>query len=203
MKIYVDMDDVLTETARELSRLAAALFDIHVPYEKIFAFDLKQSFHLTDEEYLHLMRGAHWKGALEGLPETPGAREGVAQLLKQGHEVVIVTGRPLQTANVSQGWLRQHGFPELPFYCLDKYGRWSGGDSADPRLLTREAFEQTRFDLFIDDSPLALDLLQNRSDSRILVFDRPWNRDYPLTSSMRRVFGWDEVVAAANAATTE
>lgn len=203
MKIYVDMDDVLTETARELSRLAVALFDVHVPYEEIFAFDLKQSFHLTDEEYLHLMRGAHWGEVLASLPETPGAREGVVRLMEQGHEVFIVTGRPIQTADVSQTWLRNHGFPELPFRCLDKYGRWMAADASDPRLLTREAFEQTHFDLFIDDSPLALDLLKPRRGCRILVFDRPWNRDYPLTSSMRRIHGWNEVVLAVNVATTE
>lgn len=195
MKIYVDMDDVLTETARELSRLAAEFFDVHVPYEEISAFDLKQSFHLTDEQYLRLMRGAHWKGVLEGLPETPGAREGVARLMAQGHEVIIVTGRPLQTADVSQGWLRQHGFPEIPFFCLDKYGRWAAANDSDPRLLTREAFDRTHFDLFIDDSPLALDLLKERTACQILVFDRPWNRAYPLAATMRRVIGWEAIGA--------
>ena len=42
MKIYVDYDDCLCETARSFSRLAVEMFGKHVPYEKIRYFDLEK-----------------------------------------------------------------------------------------------------------------------------------------------------------------
>ena len=48
MKIYVDYDDCLCETARSFSRLAVEMFGKHVPYEKIRYFDLDKSFDLDD-----------------------------------------------------------------------------------------------------------------------------------------------------------
>ena len=46
--IYVDMDDVLCETAANLCRLAEREFGRHVDYADVFAFDLQKVFGLTD-----------------------------------------------------------------------------------------------------------------------------------------------------------
>ena len=51
MNIYVDFDDCLCETARHFSVLAAEMFGLNVPYEKIKYFNLQQSFSLSDEDY--------------------------------------------------------------------------------------------------------------------------------------------------------
>ena len=59
MKIYVDFDDCLCETARHFSGLVADMYGIDVPYEKIRFFDLKKSFSLTDEQYEKMMVKAH------------------------------------------------------------------------------------------------------------------------------------------------
>ena len=59
MNIYVDFDDCLCETARYFSKLAAELFGIDVPYEKIKYFDLQKSFSLTDEQYEKMMIQGH------------------------------------------------------------------------------------------------------------------------------------------------
>ena len=51
MKIYVDYDDCLCETARRFSRLVDELFGIDVPYENIRYFNLQKSFSLSDDQY--------------------------------------------------------------------------------------------------------------------------------------------------------
>ena len=48
MKVYVDFDDVICETARDLSALAERLYAIRVPYPAIRAFDLHDAFGLDD-----------------------------------------------------------------------------------------------------------------------------------------------------------
>ena len=51
MKIYVDYDDCLCETARSFSKLALEMFNIDVPYEKIRYFELDKSFNLDEEQF--------------------------------------------------------------------------------------------------------------------------------------------------------
>ena len=73
MLIYVDFDDVLCETARALSGLAADLFGRRVPYEAIGAFDLRDAFALAHEQYRLLMEQAHREEFLAALPPADGA----------------------------------------------------------------------------------------------------------------------------------
>ena len=55
MKIYVDYDDCICETARAFTEIADKLFGKKVPYEMVKHFNLQESFELTDEEYEKLI----------------------------------------------------------------------------------------------------------------------------------------------------
>ena len=50
MKIYVDFDDCLCETAKSFSDIIADLFGIVIPYEGIKYFNLQKAFSLSDED---------------------------------------------------------------------------------------------------------------------------------------------------------
>ena len=50
MRIYIDIDDVMCETAATLCLLAEREFGKGVPYAEVSQFDLQQVFGLTDEE---------------------------------------------------------------------------------------------------------------------------------------------------------
>ena len=123
MKIYIDFDDCLCETARYFSVLVKEMFGKDVPYEDIGFFDLKRSFALTDEQYEEMMIKAHTPEALLAFEETPGASETVNSFIDAGHEVSIITGRPNIAYEASRQWLDQHGLQRVKLYCLNKYGR--------------------------------------------------------------------------------
>lgn len=59
MKIYVDFDDILSETALYFSHLVKKMFGKYVPYENIKSFSLQKSFDLSDEE--KFFRCSDWK----------------------------------------------------------------------------------------------------------------------------------------------
>ncbi|MCR5727913.1 MAG: hypothetical protein K6G24_10650 [Lachnospiraceae bacterium] len=61
MKIYVDFDDCLCETARAFSNLAVEMFGKHVPYEKIRFFDLDKTFELNEKEFEQFMKKGELK----------------------------------------------------------------------------------------------------------------------------------------------
>jgi len=94
MRIYIDFDDVLCETARHLSALAHDLFNRNVPYEAISGFDLQQAFALSDAQIRELMEQAHRPDFLTDIAPAPGGVEAVRTLEARGHDLAIVTGRP-------------------------------------------------------------------------------------------------------------
>ena len=75
MKIYIDFDDVICETAEYFTKIAKDLFGIDVPYREIRFFNLQKSFDLDDEQYKKLMEIGHVPENLLSYKETPGAAD--------------------------------------------------------------------------------------------------------------------------------
>ena len=194
MRIYVDFDDVLCETARALSVLTREMFGRNVPYDDILFFDLQQSFDLTDEQLEQLMVRAHEDDFLTHLEPTPGGADVIGALEASGHHVVIVTGRQSICHPGSMAWLGKHNLAHLEIIYVDKYGR-APAKTPDgvPAMLSLDAFNQIFFDIAIDDSPTALDILAPRADCRTIIFDRPWNRAY-CNPAMPRATSWANVL---------
>ena len=195
MRIYVDFDDVLCETARELSRLARDLYGRQVPYEAICACNLREAFGLDEARYMSLMRAAHATDRLLALEPTPGAVATLARWTADGHGVEIVTGRPYATHDASQRWLRHHGLEHITLIHVDKYNRELAPEADDwSRALTREEFATRRYDLAVEDAPVALEQLAAMPPCKVAIFDRPWNRATPLlTEHFTRCHGWEAV----------
>lgn len=193
MNIYVDFDDCLCETARHFSGLAAELFGIDVPYEKIKYFNLQKSFSLTDEQYDKMMARAHQADVLLSYDETPGAVSTINSWLKARNDVKIITGRPSNSYEASREWLNRHGLERVELFCLNKYGRDNfikGGQYN----LELEDFYKMKFDYAVEDSPSAFKFFNHLPDLKVLVFDRPWNQncEFP-TSNYKRYLDWKTI----------
>ena len=91
MRIYVDFDDCLCETARAFSKLALEMFNKHVPYEQIHYFELERSFDLNAEQYERFMLRGHEPEILLSYDATPGAAETINEWIACGHEVSIMS----------------------------------------------------------------------------------------------------------------
>ena len=197
MRIYVDFDDVLCETAQALSRLARAMFGRDVPFERIHDFDLQKAFALERAQYEALMERAHETEFLLAFPPMPGGVDCLRAWQARGLEVAIVTGRPAATHRASRAWLQRHGLDALPVIFVDKYSRGHPSPADAPPTLSTAALLRESFDVAIDDSPVALDTLQQRATGRTIVFDRPWNRAYDCSAARTaRCCGWAEVARA-------
>ena len=193
MNIYVDFDDCLCETARFFSGLVKNMFNMNVPYEDIQNFNLQKSFNLTDEQYEKMMIEAHTPKSLLSFEKTPGACETVNEWIDNGHEVFVITGRPYSAYEASREWLDDHGLDRAVLYCLNKYGRDSFIKNSAFSLEV-EDYLKIHFDYAIEDSPMAFPFFSHLPDLKVMVYDRPWNRecDFP-TEKYRRCFDWATV----------
>lgn len=192
MKIYVDFDDCICETARNFSTLAVEMFDIHVPYEKIKYFELDKSFNLTNEQYDQFMTKGHEPEVILSYDETPGATDVINEWISYGHEVFIITGRPFSAYEPSRQWLDNHGLKNVRLYCLNKYGRDSFIYSAFS--LELEDYYKMKFDFAVEDSPKAFRFFDHLPDLKVLVYDRPWNRDTEFKNdNYIRCLDWNQI----------
>ena len=195
MKIYVDYDDCLCETARYFSRLADELFGKKVPYEKIRFFNLQDSFSLTDEQYEQLMKEGHRPEILLAYEETPGASATINAWIDKGHEVTVITGRPYSAYEPSRLWLDRHGMERVGLYCLNKYGRDSFIKNSDFNL-ELEDYYRMEFDYAVEDSPAAFKFFAHLPALKVMVYDRPWNRECEFPGeNYKRCRTWGEVEA--------
>ncbi|MCR5323935.1 MAG: 2-dehydropantoate 2-reductase [Lachnospiraceae bacterium] len=194
MKIYVDFDDCLCETGRAFSDIAARLFGKDVPYEQIQFFNLQDSFELTDEEYQKLMIEGHRPEVLLSFEETPGACEALKELINRGHEVCVITGRPLSSSQPSRRWLDEHGLERASLFFLNKYGRDSFYRNNTFNLELEDYYRMT-FDYAIEDSPLAFRFFEHLPDLKVMLYDRPWNRkcNFP-NDNFTRCFNWQQIM---------
>jgi 5'(3')-deoxyribonucleotidase len=192
MKIYVDFDDCLCETAKEFTHIADRLFGKKVPYEKVRFFNLQQSFDLTDEEYERLMAEGHLPEVLLSYEETPGASKVLNEWIDRGFEVSVITGRPYSAYEASRKWLDEHGLERAQVYFLNKYGRDSFY-KVNEYNLELEDYYKMKFDYAVEDSPAAFRFFEHLPDLKVLVYDRPWNRECELSEGYERCVSWDRI----------
>ena len=196
MRFYIDYDDCLCETARAFVEIADRLFGKKVPYEKVLYFNLQDSFQLTDQEYEELMTEGHRPEILMSYEETPGAAKVINDWIDEGHEVFIITGRPFSSYDASRRWLDEHGLKRAKLFCLNKYGRDSFIKNSDFNL-ELEDYYQMHFDYAIEDSPAAFKFFRHLPDLKVMVYDRPWNRECELPSEKyRHCADWDSISEA-------
>lgn len=193
MKIYIDFDDVICETAEYFTKIAKELFGIDVPYRQVQFFNLQKSFDLSDAQYDELMEAGHTPENLLNYEETAGASRTINKWVDEGHEVFIITGRPFNSYEPSRKWLDGHQLERVPLFCVDKYGRETFGQDFIYNMTLEQLYSMT-FDFAIEDSPAAFEHVLHFEKCKVAVFDRPWNRQVEFPNdNFVRCEGWQEI----------
>lgn len=193
MKIYIDFDDVICETAKYFTKIAKELFDIEVPYRQIQFFNLQKAFDLSDSQYDELMKAGHIPENLLKYEETVGASETINKWVDEGHKVSIITGRPFDSYEPSRTWLDEHQLERIPIFFVDKYGRETFNQECTYNLTLEKLYSMT-FDFAIEDSPAAFEHVLHFEQCKVAVFDRPWNRQSEFPNDrFVRCLDWKEI----------
>ena len=189
-KIYVDFDDVLCETARELTALLQRLHGKTVGFDEMTTFDLGEAFGLSAGELSAFMMAANEPELLSLLRPMDGAIEALRDWHNQGCEIHVVTGRPPIALEASRQWLERHAIPHTSLSFADKYGRHERSNDA----ITLSRLSDMGFCFAVEDSPSLIHYLSDTLGIFVAVFDRPWNRSLSTSGRMRRCHSWEEVM---------
>lgn len=189
--IYVDMDDVLCETARGCLEIIERLFGKRVAYEQLTDFDLGNSCELSAEETAALYHIVHHPDELLKLKPVNGAIAVLNRWMAAGFEIAIVTGRPPATCEVSLDWLAREGMPYHSFTVVDKYKRFPTETKGAVSLANLAA---RKFVFAVEDSPTMARYLAEQMQVPVRLFDRPWNRAAAEHPKITRHNHWFEIV---------
>ena len=106
--IYLDLDDVLCDTAVAYLDLIDREFGLKIEFEQIFSFDLQKSFGLSDEANQHMFRCAHQPDFIANINIFAGVSETLERWKALGHTLHIVTGRHTSSYQATLDWLEKH-----------------------------------------------------------------------------------------------
>ncbi len=114
-RLAIDLDGVLTEHPRPLAHAASARFGIELPE---IAFVDSAGLNVPDAVRDWVYSAA---GPAADLAPAPGAPKFLGQLLDLfgKRNVVIITARPLEAAEMTRSWLARNGFPECDIFFAD------------------------------------------------------------------------------------
>jgi uncharacterized HAD superfamily protein len=196
--VYVDVDDVLTDTAGTYLQIVAEEFNKTASLADMVTFDLQQSFGLSEEEYNHLVAVAHRPETLLAMAPCPGALETLARWKQRGHQIHIVTGRPTYTLETSQQWLSDHAVTYDSFTIVDKYQR----PDMDPKIARPLGdLRRMAFTLAVEDSATMAAYLAEELATPVALVDRPWNQAAAVNGKITRCRDWAQIDATLNALT--
>lgn len=190
--IYIDMDDVLCETAGGCLAIIEREFGICIAYEELLNFDLGKACALGASETAELYRIVHRPDELLKLEPIDGAVTALKQWFTAGYEIAIVTGRPPMTYEPSLEWLARREVPYHSFTVVDKYGRFA---TEDTTAITLTELAKQRFSFAVEDSPLMANYLADTMEVPVILYDRPWNRSLREHPRIRRHNHWREIAS--------
>ncbi len=188
--IYVDMDDVLCETARGCLAIIEQKFGKQVPYECLTNFDLGQACELGHEETAALYHIVHHPDELLKLEPIPAAIPVLRQWIAGGYEIAIVTGRPPTTYEPSVEWLKIYKVPYHSFMMVDKYGRF---EIKNTIAVSLPELAEKSFYFSVEDSPTMARFLAEQMGVPVKLFDRPWNQGAVAHPKIKRYNHWHEI----------
>ena len=200
-RLYVDLDDVIGETAQRLLVMAEQEYGLRVPFEEVTSFDLDAVFGMDAEETADFYRRSNEADVLSGVALREGAVESLAACRASGIEVWVVTGRPAASRELTRAWLADRGVPHDELLFVDKYGKMQQEEAfpVDPAgLLSLEELADLEFGAAVEDHLGMARILAGSMLTPVLLMDRPWNRDpeadaHPLITRCR---DWQAVMAA-------
>lgn len=175
MRIGVDIDGVLADFQGGWITRYFDWFGRSIPQDQYGEWDAFLQAFDTPEEFWA------WTDAVPGfwanLEPITGALGGVYQLLRGGHELVLITSRHPKVRAQTEAWVKAN---------------WPVGKL--PQLHHLPSAQKGTIDcqIYIDDAPKVLEGLGNKPC--VLIFDQPWNREVKGAKNLHRVRGWGEVV---------
>ncbi len=193
LPIYVDFDDVISESTRTYVDIVKQEFGRDVAYEQLTVFDLKQSFGFTQAEFDHFFDKVHQADVILSFRPIPDAIDVLSAWADEGYEISVVTGRLASSEDASREWLTAN---EVPFDSLTMVDKYSRPHDDNGNAVSLDRLAQMEFCLAVEDSPDMARYLCQTMKTPVALFDRPWNQSVESNGILSRYETWKHIERA-------
>jgi uncharacterized HAD superfamily protein len=191
--VYVDLDDVLCETARHFLVVIEREFGKRVTYEQLTNFDIGTACGLLPQERDSLYRIVHEPDELMQMAPIDRAIATLDQWAGAGFEIAIVTGRPPDAYEPSLAWLAQHRVPYNSFTMVNKYLRFATENTV---AISLAELASRNYCWAVEDSLPMAQYLAGQMNLRVALIDCPWNRSNEYHANVDRFADWSTIARA-------
>ena len=187
MKIGVDLDEILADFLSALIDYHNATYGTSLKREQFKSYRFWETWGGTRDEAIQKVYDFHKTPYFINMKPVAGSQEAI-DILKETHDLVIITSRQDDVADATRKWVEQHfpgAFSEIYFA-----NHYSQNGNSKTKFQICDALN---VDVLIDDSTeYALECLNSRR--KILLFDCPWNKTAELPEGIQRIYLWKEIV---------
>lgn len=191
--VYVDLDDVLCETARHFLVIVEREFGKQIAYEQLTNFDIGTACGLRPQERESLYRMVHEPDELMQMAPIEEAMGALKQWAGAGFAIAIVTGRPPDAYEPSLAWLAQHHVPYESFTMVNKYARFATENTV---AISLDELASRDYCWAVEDSLPMAQYLAGAMKVPVALIDCPWNRSAEDHANVGRFSDWATIAQA-------
>lgn len=184
--IAVDIDEVLAQHNLRLAEWHNKTYGTNYTIENFISDNLQDVWGTTYEEAEERVAAFHASEMHKELLPVDGAKEAL-ELLKQKHDLVVITVRRRPIVDITHEWLEEH-FPDI-FKSVHFIHYW---DEAD-KTSKAELCQKIGATHLIDDSLRNCTKAAEMGVKAMLFGDYAWNRTETLPNGVTRFKNWDEI----------
>ncbi len=185
MKIGIDLDEVIADFMNALLSFYYKKTGKLYKKEDFPEWNLWPLLGKTKEEAVKFVDEFHESHSLEEVKPMGNAIESIKRLIKNNHEIFIITSRPKRFKQKAEEWLL--------YYIKSKIKVINAGDFHKGQAVSKaEICKELDIPILLEDAPdTALEC--TNSGIFVILFDKPWNKKIKH-KNIRRVFNWTEAI---------
>lgn len=186
LNIWIDCDDVLSETMKEVVK-RSPLVEKWIKLSDITSYGLFEvdKLWISFDEAVDIFYSFFESGEYYLTQPVSGAYEKLYERKHQWHKLFVVTWRPKPYEQVTKQWVENH-FPWIfsDYLFMNQYTE----NEIPKSVLCKEQW----IELLVDDT--AQNIIDiNSVGIPWFLFNKPWNQWVENTDLLYRVYSWDEI----------
>jgi uncharacterized HAD superfamily protein len=174
MNLGFDIDGVISDFVGTLLEVVRKRYGLVLAETDIYCHDLDQVFGVTKQERDSLVR----ETLLNDPTPNTGAKETLTKLSQEQHQVLLLTARPADLADMTRKWLERREIPYSHLVQLNEGEKHLANVSVD--LVVEDNLEDA--------------IGWSSKIKHVLVYDHPWNKSFNVNGLFKRIYSWADIL---------
>ncbi len=186
--IGIDLDDVLANFNNGWLSYYNNKYQTNYKFSQINNYDLEKVFKTKKDVMIRRIKNFYRTKIFEELKPINGTKSVINKINKIS-TISVITSRPLWLEEKTKNWLNKHFGKKFDNIILSN----QFGNKSMKNLITKaQICKDQNINIMIEDAP-TYSISIAKTGTKVLLFDRPWNRDIPNGKNITRVKSWKEI----------